>query len=61
MNQEQKVARYTEFMQEYTRLENEIGQIKMNKFDLNSEDIKEIKLLERKKTYIMGRVNELSK
>ena len=61
MNQEQKGARYAEFMREYTRLENEIGQIKMNKFDLNSEDIKEIKLLERKKTYIMGRVNELSK
>ena len=44
----------------YHRLENQIGQIKMNKFDLNGVEEKEIRLLERKKKYIMGRVDELS-
>jgi hypothetical protein len=32
----------------------------MNKFDLNGVEEKEIRLLERKKKYIMGRVDELS-
>ncbi len=33
----------------------------MNKFDLNAEDQKKVDLLERKKTYIMGRVEELQR
>ncbi len=50
---------YEQFLSEYHRLDNQIGQIKMNKFDLNEEDQKKVDLLERKKTYIMGRVEEL--
>jgi len=52
---------YEQFLSEYTRLENQIGQIKMNKFELNVEDQKKVDLLERKKTYIMGRVEELQR
>jgi|TARA_R110000764_G_scaffold72073_1_gene148075 hypothetical protein len=59
MNQEDKAASYDEFLSEYHRLENQIGQIKMNKFDLNAEETKQVELLERKKTYIMGRVESL--
>jgi hypothetical protein len=33
----------------------------MNKFELNVEDQKKVDLLERKKTYIMGRVEELQR
>tara|TARA_B110000285_G_scaffold88523_1_gene101445 strand:+ start:15 stop:200 length:186 start_codon:yes stop_codon:yes gene_type:complete len=59
MNQEDKAASYDQFLSEYHRLENQIGQIKMNKFDLNAEETKQVELLERKKTYIMGRVESL--
>ena len=52
---------YQQFLSEYTRLENQIGQIKMNKFELNAEDQKKVDLLERKKTYIMGRVEVLQR
>ena len=61
MNQEDKAASYDKFLSEYHRLENQIGQIKMNKFDLNAEETNQVNLLERKKTYIMSRVEELSK
>jgi|TARA_B110000305_G_scaffold182439_1_gene202509 hypothetical protein len=60
MNQEERGKQYDLYLSEYHRLENQIGQIKMNKFDLNGVDEKEIRLLERKKKYIMGRVDELS-
>ena len=59
MNQEDKAASYDQFLSEYHRSENQIGQIKMNKFDLNAEETKQVELLERKKTYIMGRVESL--
>jgi|TARA_R110000772_G_C12994918_1_gene407474 hypothetical protein len=59
MNNEQKAELYDRFLSEYHRLDNEIGQIKMNKFDLDSNEEKEVSLLERKKSYIMGRINEL--
>jgi hypothetical protein len=42
MNQENKAARYDEFLSEYHRLENQINQIKMNKFDLNAEDTQKV-------------------
>ena len=61
MNQEDKALVYDQFLSEYHRLENQIGQIKMNKFDLNAEETNQVNLLERKKAYIMSRVEELSK
>ena len=59
MNQSEKAQLYDQYMAEYDRLGNEIGLIKMNKFDLTKEDTDKINLLERKKEYIMGRVNSL--
>ena len=59
MNQEERGKQYDLYLSEYHRLENQIGQIKMNKFDLNAEETKQVELLERKKTYIMGRVESL--
>jgi hypothetical protein len=60
MNREQKAELYDRFLGEYHRLDNQIGQVKMNKFELNSDDQKIINELERKKSYIMGRIQELS-
>lgn len=60
MNREQKAELYNRFLGEYHRLDNQIGQVKMNKFELNSDDQKIINELERKKSYIMGRIQELS-
>jgi len=60
MNREQKAELYDRFLGEYHRLDNQIGQVKMNKFELNGDDQKIINDLERKKSYIMGRIQELS-
>ncbi|MDA9016488.1 hypothetical protein N9H63_00650 [bacterium] len=60
MNREQKAELYNRFLGEYHRLDNQIGQVKMNKFELNGDDQKIINDLERKKSYIMGRIQELS-
>jgi flagellar basal body-associated protein FliL len=60
MNNEQKAELYDRFMAEYDRLDNQISQVKMNKFELSSEDQKITHELERKKSYIMDRIRELS-
>jgi len=60
MNNNEKAELYSRFLAEYHRLDNQIGQIKMNKFDLNSNDQKLVNELEKKKAYIMGRVNQLT-
>jgi len=60
MNNEQKAELYERFMSEYNRLDNQISQVKMNKFDLNSVDRDIINGLENKKRYIMGRIQELT-
>ncbi len=60
MNREQKAELYNRFLGEYHRLDNQIGQVKMNKFELNGDDQKIINELEKKKSYIMGRIQELS-
>ncbi len=60
MNNEQKAELYNRFLAEYYRLDNQIGQVKMNKFELSSDDQKIINELERKKSYIMGRIQQLS-
>jgi hypothetical protein len=61
MNQEERGKQYDLYLAEYHRLENQIGQIKMNKFEFNDEEQSKIRLLERKKKYIMGRVTDLSR
>lgn len=59
MNDNAKAKLYDDYLNEYHRLENQINSIKMNKFDLNESETKQITLLEKKKSYIMGRVTEL--
>jgi len=59
MNQEQKGQLYNQLLSEYHNLENQIGQIKMNNFDLNAQQQQQVNLLEKKKAYIMSRVQSL--
>lgn len=59
MNQEQKGQLYNQLLAEYHNLENQIGQIKMNNFDLNAQQQQQVNLLEKKKAYIMSRVQSL--
>ena len=59
MNNEQKAELYNRFLAEYHRLDNQIGQVKMNKFELGVEDQKIVNELERKKSYIMSRIQGL--
>ena len=59
MNNEQKAELYDRFLSEYHRLDNQISQVKMNKFELNREDQSIVDELERKKSYIMGRIQKL--
>ena len=59
MNNEQKAELYNRFLAEYHRLDNQIGQVKMNKFELSVEDQKIVNELERRKSYIMSRIQGL--
>ena len=59
MDNEQKAELYDRFLSEYHRLENQINQVKMNKVDLSGDDQRIIDELEKKKSYIMGRIQEL--
>ena len=59
MNNEQKAELYDRFLAEYHRLDNQIAQVRMNKFELNNEDQQIVNELERKKSYIMGRIQSL--
>jgi len=56
MNNEEKAKLYERFVSEYHRLDNEIGQVKMNNFEILPEDQAKIDLLEEKKKYILGRI-----
>ena len=59
MNNQEKAELYDRFLSEYHRLDNQISQVKMNKIDLSTEDKRIIAELDRKKSYIMGRIQEL--
>ena len=61
MNNEQKAELYDRFLAEYHRLDTQIAQVRMNKFELNNEDQQIINELQRKKSYIMGRIQELGR
>jgi len=61
MNNEQKAELYDRFLAEYHRLDNQIAQVRMNKFELNNEDQQIVNELERKKSYIMSRIQELGR
>ena len=59
MNNQEKAIMYDRFMSEYYNLDNQIGQIKMNKMDLNPVEQSQVNLLEKKKVYIMSRIQQL--
>jgi hypothetical protein len=59
MNNQEKAELYDRFLSEYHRLDNQISQVKMNKIDLSIDDKRIIAELDRKKSYIMGRIQEL--
>jgi len=56
MNNEEKAKLYERFVSEYHRLDNQIGQIRLNNFEITKEDQDKINLLEEKKKYILGRI-----
>ena len=59
MNNQEKAIMYDRFMSEYYNLDKQIGQIKMNKMDLNPVEQSQVNLLEKKKVYIMSRIQQL--
>ena len=59
MNNEQKAELYDRFLAEYHRLDNQISQVKMNKFELGKDDRLIVDDLEKRKEYIMGRIQRL--
>mgnify|MGYP005989986499 FL=1 len=56
MSRENKAELYDRFVSEYHRLDNQIGQIRLNNFEITKEDQDKINLLEEKKKYILGRI-----
>jgi uncharacterized protein YlxW (UPF0749 family) len=59
MNNEQKAEKYNQLMYEYTKLQNKISSIKGESVNLNQPQINEIRDLENKIRYIMGKVSTL--
>lgn len=53
MNNSQKAERYNQLMFEHTKIQNRISSIKGESIDLNQNQIKEIKELERRLLLIM--------
>jgi hypothetical protein len=60
MTDKEKGDLYERFVSEYHRLDNQINQIKMDNFDLSPKNEKDISLLEEKKTYILGRIQQFN-
>jgi hypothetical protein len=46
MTNEQKAQKYNQLMYEYTQIQNKISSIKSESFELNENQIREIKILE---------------
>lgn len=59
MDNEQKAKMYNQLMFEYTKLQNKISSIKSESFEMNENQIKEIKILENQMKQIMYRASLL--
>lgn len=60
MTNEQKAVVYGQLLNEHTKLQNEISQIKSETGgDLNSEQQKKVKLLEQRQVRLMNEINRL--
>jgi glutamate mutase epsilon subunit len=53
MTNEQKAQKYNQLMFEYTKIQNKISSIKSESFELNENQIREIKILENQLQMIM--------
>ena len=59
MDNEQKAKMYNQLRFEYTKLQNKISSIKSESFEMNENQIKEIKILENQMKQIMYRASLL--
>jgi hypothetical protein len=59
MNNEDKAKKYDQLMSEYHHLGNQISQVKSESFDLNETQLKQIRVLSEKQTYLMKIINEM--
>jgi hypothetical protein len=53
MTNEQKAQKYNQLMYEYTQIQNKISSIKSESFELNENQIQEIRILENQLKKIM--------
>ena len=53
MTNEQKAQKYNQMMFEYTQIQNKISSIKSESFELNENQIREVKILENQLKKIM--------
>jgi glutamate mutase epsilon subunit len=53
MTNEQKAQKYNQLMYEYTQIQNKISSIKSESFELNENQIREVKILENQLKKIM--------
>lgn len=53
MTNEQKAQKYNQLMFEYTQIQNKISSIKSESFELNENQIREVKILEDRLRNIM--------
>ena len=59
MTNDEKAVLYGRLLNEHTRLQNEVSEIKGQSIDLNSEQIRQIKELEGRQINIMNEINRL--
>jgi hypothetical protein len=59
MDNEQKAQRYNQLMFEYTKTQNKISSIKGESFELNNNQVREIKELENKLRFLMESASRL--
>jgi len=59
MDNEQKAQRYNQLMFEYTKTQNKISSIKGESFELNDNQLKEIRDLENKLRFLMESASRL--
>jgi hypothetical protein len=59
MTNEQKAQKYNQLMYEYTQIQNKISSIKSESFELNENQIREIRILENQLKMIMRQASLL--
>jgi hypothetical protein len=57
MNDQDKAIKYDQLMSEYHHIGNQISQVKSESFDLNESQLKQIRNLSQRQTYIMNVIN----